>query len=269
MPVRAPSRSPRSTRSPRLLAEPQLIAVYDHVIFDTAPTGHTLRLLSLPAAWSEYLGANPDATSCLGPLGGVQDHRPLYAAAVAALRDATQTTVVLVARPDVRALAVAANAAGELHELGIDHQSLVVNGVLAQPLAGDPVAQAYASEQQRALEQVPPPLDQLSVAMVPLAATDLIGVAALRQLAGPTMPAATAATAGPMERVGGAMSDLVDELARAGHGVILVTGKGGVGKTTVARLDRGGSRAGAARQSICPPLIPPGASQPRPRISRA
>ena len=84
----------------RLLAEPQLIAVYNHVIFDTAPTGHTLRLLSLPAAWSEYLGANPDATSCLGPLGGVQDHRPLYAAAVATLRDATQTTVVLVARPD-------------------------------------------------------------------------------------------------------------------------------------------------------------------------
>jgi arsenite/tail-anchored protein-transporting ATPase len=220
----------------RLLAEPQLIAVYDHVIFDTAPTGHTLRLLSLPAAWSEYLGANPDATSCLGPLGGVQDHRPLYAAAVAALRDATQTTVVLVARPDVRALAVAANAAGELHELGIDHQTLVVNGVLAQPLAGDPVAQAYASEQQRALEQVPPPLDQLSVAMVPLAATDLIGVAALRQLAGPARPAATAARLGPAAHVGAAMSDLVDELARAGHGVILVTGKGGVGKTTVARL---------------------------------
>ncbi len=220
----------------RLLAEPQLIAAYDHVIFDTAPTGHTLRLLSLPAAWSEYLGTNPDATSCLGPLGGVQDHRPLYAAAVATLGDANQTTVVLVARPDVRALAVAANASGELHELGIDHQSLVVNGVLAQPRAGDPVAQAYASEQQRALEQIPPPLDQLSVAMVPLAATDLIGVAALRQLVGPTMPAATAAGAGPAAHVGAAMRDLVDDLERAGHGVILVTGKGGVGKTTVARL---------------------------------
>jgi len=190
----------------------------------------------LPAAWSEYLGANPDATSCLGPLGGVQDHRPLYAAAVATLRDATQTTVVLVARPDARALAVAANAAGELHELGIDHQTLVVNGVLAQPLAGDPVAQAYASEQQRALEQISPPLDRLAVAMVPLAASDLIGVAALRQLAGLAIPAATAPTAGPAARVGGVMRDLVDELERAGHGVILVTGKGGVGKTTVARL---------------------------------
>ena len=220
----------------RLLAEPQLIEAYDHVIFDTAPTGHTLRLLHLPAAWSEYLGANPDATSCLGPLGGVQDHRPIYAAAVATLRDATRTTIVLVTRPDVRALAVAASAAAELHELGIDHQTLVVNGVLTHPLAGDRVAQAFASEQQRALEQLPAPLDRLPVAMVPLAATDLVGVAALRQLTGPAGAAATPAPSGPVSHVGRALRDLVDHLQPAGHGVILVTGKGGVGKTTVARL---------------------------------
>ena len=103
-------------------------------------------------------------------------------------------------------------------------------------MAGDPVAHAYAAEQQSALEQIPPPLDRLPVALVPLAATDLVGVAALRLLAGPTTQAATAARAGPAPRVGAAMSDLVDELERAGHGVILVTGKGGVGKTTVARL---------------------------------
>ena len=185
----------------RLLAEPQLIEAYDHVMFDTAPTGHTLRLLHLPAAWSEYLGANPDATSCLGPLGGVQDHRPIYAAAVATLRDAMRTTIVLVTRPDVRALAVAASAAAELHELGIDHQTLVVNGVLTHPLAGDRVAQGFASEQQRALEQIPAPLDRLPAAMVALAATDLVGVAALRRLTGPAGAAATPAPSGPVSHV--------------------------------------------------------------------
>ena len=107
----------------RLLTDPKSIEGYDHVVFDTAPTGHTLRLLSLPAAWSDYLGASPDATSCLGPLAGLQDDRPVYAAAVAALQDPSLTTVVLVARPDQGALTVAADAAGELHELGIDHQT--------------------------------------------------------------------------------------------------------------------------------------------------
>ena len=221
----------------RLLAEPQLIAAYDHVIFDTAPTGHTLRLLQLARRVERVPRRQPDATSCLGPLGGVQDHRPIYAAAVATLRDATQTTVVLVARPDVRALAVAASAAAELHDLGIDHQTLVVNGVLAQPLAGDPIAQAYAIEQQSALEQIPSPLDRLPVAMVPLAATDLVGVAALRRLAGPAGAGRDGGTMPARRRMSVlSMSDLVDELERAGHGVILVTGKGGVGKTTVARL---------------------------------
>ena len=160
----------------RLLAEPRSIGTYDHVVFDTAPTGHTLRLLSLPAAWSGYLGANSDATSCLGPLGGLQDHRPIYAAAVDTLRDATQTTVVLVARPDVRALAVGAAAASELHELGIEHQTLIVNGVLTQPLAGDRVADAYAGEQHRALDRLPSPLDRMAASMVPLVAIDMVGV---------------------------------------------------------------------------------------------
>lgn len=223
----------------RLLADPASIGEYDRVVFDTAPTGHTLRLLSLPAAWSDYLGANLDATGCLGPLAGLQDDRPIYAAAVDALKDPLATTVVLVVRPDSGALAVAATAAEELHELGIEHQTLIVNGLLARPLAGDPVAEAYSRKQRRALENIPVALARLPVTVVPLVALDMVGAAALRRLAAPPIdvePGVTRTLPTVTPTSTGTMTELIGELAQAGRGVILVTGKGGVGKTTVAGL---------------------------------
>ncbi|MGD9703907.1 MAG: arsenical pump-driving ATPase [Acidimicrobiia bacterium] len=222
----------------RLLADPDSIGEYDHVLFDTAPTGHTLRLLSLPAAWSDYLGANPDATSCLGPLAGLQDDRPIYTSAVDVLSDGSRTTVVLVARPDRGALTVAATAARELQELGIANQTLVINGLLVDPSAGDTVAAAYAAAQRQALAAIPPPLDALAAAVVPLVAIDMVGVEALRRLVrgGPRLPGIDALPTNDEPLGIGSFGSLVDELEQAGHGVALITGKGGVGKTTVARM---------------------------------
>ena len=79
-----------------LVADEGRIAAYDHVVFDTAPTGHTLRLLALPAAWSHFLGENPRGAGCLGPLGVQPGQRSRYAAVVAALADPARTTVVRV-----------------------------------------------------------------------------------------------------------------------------------------------------------------------------
>ncbi|MFN0092689.1 MAG: TRC40/GET3/ArsA family transport-energizing ATPase [Acidimicrobiales bacterium] len=221
----------------RLLADEAAIAGYDCVLLDTAPTGHTLRLLSLPAAWSDYLGANPDATSCLGPLGGLADHRPIYAAAVAALQDPSNTTLVLVTRPDRHALAVAADAATELAELGITNQRLVVNGVLVDPLVGDAVAEGFASMQRSALASIPSPLAELDAAMAPLAKIDLVGVSALRRIvAGDSSPVDVAPSPAAGVVAGRGIEELIAELAEAGPGVVLITGKGGVGKTTVASL---------------------------------
>jgi arsenite-transporting ATPase len=230
----------------RLVADPAAPAGYDHVVFDTAPTGHTLRLLALPAAWSHYLVANPEETTCLGPLAGLQGQRPLYERAVAVLADPTTTTLVLVARPERAALAEAARARSELAELGLTNQRLIVNGLLADPREGDPTAEAYARRERDALAVLPAGLADMPAAVVALAAIDLVGVDALRALAHP----AAAAAPPPGGHAGLVptfhdVDDLVDALASQGSGVTLVTGKGGVGKTTIAvRIAAGLARRG-------------------------
>jgi arsenite-transporting ATPase len=218
----------------RLLADPAATGRYDHVVFDTAPTGHTLRLLELPTAWSRYVAANPDESTCLGPLAGLQGQRPLYERAVAVLADPDATTLALVARPERAALAEAARAGGELADLGLTNQRLIVNGVLADPLAGDAIAESFARRQRHALAHVPAAVASLPATSVALAAIDLVGVDALRRLiAGDIAPPADASPdSAPLSLPD--IDRLVDELAVAGPGVTLVTGKGGVGKTAIA-----------------------------------
>ncbi len=217
-----------------LLADPTATAEYDHVVFDTAPTGHTLRLLSLPAAWSQYIEATPRGASCLGPLAALETKRALYQASVEALGDATRTTIVLVSRPDRKALREAARASAELAALGLANQSHVVNGLLTDPLAGDAVAEAFARRQQAALDAMQEPLSQLPMMTVPLVPRDLVGIDALRAfIAGRTEPRAENGPIHQPPQISD-LDTLVTELAQAGPAVIMVMGKGGVGKTTIA-----------------------------------
>jgi arsenite/tail-anchored protein-transporting ATPase len=209
---------------------------WDHIVFDTAPTGHTLRLLSLPKAWTGFLDGNDRGASCLGPHSGLKMQESRFKAALDALGDPARTTVILVTRPDQGAIAEAAHTSGELRELGLNNQRLVVNGVFHASERSDAVANAIEALGQQALDAMPQSLRALPQDHVPLRAYDTVGLPALRALLGAgdaPLPPRTTPVAAPPEQLQG-LDVLADDLAAAGHGLVMVMGKGGVGKTTVA-----------------------------------
>jgi arsenite-transporting ATPase len=219
----------------KLLGDRAATAEFDHVIFDTAPTGHTLRLLELPAAWSSFIDDNVGGTSCLGPLSGLNAQRALYAASNEALRDAAQTTLVLVARPEVSSLREAERTRAELAQLGVGNVRLILNGVFRARDASDPIAVAMDARGRASLESLPPGLRGLPRVDVPLLPFGLVGIDALRKMGtlnpddrDPSPSLATSAF-----RVE-SLDALIAELAKRGKGVIMTMGKGGVGKTTIA-----------------------------------
>lgn len=217
-----------------LMGNPAAVERFDHIIFDTAPTGHTLRLLSLPAAWSDFINTNVGGTSCLGPLAGLQSQHLLYENTRRALADAGQTLVVVVSRADKAPLAEAARASAELRELGVANQHLVLNGVFRLTDSSDPVAVAMQERSVKALETMPHALTLMPQTELPLRGGELVGISALRAFFSPESGMASTATSSPFPPLPGPLTDLLDMLVTLPGGVIMTMGKGGVGKTTLA-----------------------------------
>ena len=203
---------------------------YDHIIFDTAPTGHTLRMLQLPSAWSNFISESTHGASCLGQLSGLESKKAIYKQAVETLADGAETTLILVARPEAAPLKEACRASAELKELGVCNQVLVVNGVLTQ--YDDEVSSELYRKQQTALSEMPEELKTMQQYEIPLRANNITGIENVRAMLTEDRHILR------NERVNAehlhSLTDIVDELHAKGKKVIFTMGKGGVGKTTVA-----------------------------------
>lgn len=222
-----------------LLTDDSLQQDFDHIIFDTAPTGHTIRLLQLPGAWSSFIEANPEGASCLGPLAGLEKQAERYAQALTALADPDKTRLILVARPQQSTLIEVERTHQELRQVGLKNQYLVINGVLPQNAAlDDPLANALYRREQAVLANLSPILAALPHESLPLQSMNMVGVTPLRQLLLPAQPndllninEQSHQDSQPQVPT---LDNLIGEIAKQDHGLIMLMGKGGVGKTTLA-----------------------------------
>ena len=212
------------------ITDPKLNEEYDYIIFDTAPTGHTLRMLQLPSAWSNFISENTHGASCLGQLSGLESQKEMYNAAVETLADGSETTLILVTRPEETPLKEGARASQELADLGVNNQVLVINGLLTSH--DDEVSRSLYEKQQNALKETPDFLKELATYMIPLRAYNIAGIDNMRSLLVEDRYVVSQeklkATSVPK------LKDVVDDLARSNKKIIFTMGKGGVGKTTIA-----------------------------------
>ncbi|MDR3438420.1 arsenical pump-driving ATPase [Telmatospirillum sp.] len=218
----------------KLLGDPSATVGFDHIIFDTAPTGHTLRLLTLPSAWTDFIASSTGGASCLGPLAGLEKQKALYAATVARLADPAATTVVLVSRPERSSLREAERTRGELAELGVANLLLALNGMFTATAPGDAVADALTARGRDAVAAMPVGLTTLPRTETPFLPKGTVGLAALRGMSQSKIIAVPSTLPTSSVVIPPGLETLVADLAQAGRGVIMTMGKGGVGKTTVA-----------------------------------
>lgn len=218
-----------------LLTDFKVTEEYDVIVFDTAPTGHTLRLLSLPTAWSGFLEDNTSGASCLGPLSGLESQKQMYHDAVQVLSDKNLTTLLLVSRPESGPLKEAARASHELKEIGIKNQQVIINGLFESSALQDIYAKALYERQQQALKAIPDEIIQYPIFYLPLAPFTISSLSQMENWMEHRFDASTKVV--EKEAIAyHSIHDLVDFYNQHNHRVIFTMGKGGVGKTTVASL---------------------------------
>lgn len=203
---------------------------YDHIVFDTAPTGHTLRMLQLPSAWSNFISENTHGASCLGQLSGLEDKKETYQKAVETLSDGKLTTLLLVSRPETGPLKEAERASKELSEIGVNNQAMVINGILNS--YDDSISESLYKKQQKALTEIPQGLQDITTYMIPLRAYNITGMENVRALLAKDHYIVSDEKVNTQNL--SKLKDVIDDLHNSNKKVIFTMGKGGVGKTTIA-----------------------------------
>ncbi|MDC7238702.1 MAG: arsenical pump-driving ATPase [Sphaerochaetaceae bacterium] len=214
----------------KFITDEDIQSKYDNIIFDTAPTGHTLRMLQLPSAWDNFISESTHGASCLGQLSGLEGKKEVYKKAVDTLSDKTLTTLVLVSRPETAPLIEAQRASMELSEIGVDNQMLIINGIMTSH--DDEISQRLYEKQQLALSAMPEKLKSIVTYMVPLRGYNVTGIENVRSLL-------TRDNLIQRDQIINAkkipnLKDIIEDLSNSNKKVIFTMGKGGVGKTTIA-----------------------------------
>ena len=214
----------------KFITDSDLKDKYDYIIFDTAPTGHTLRMLQLPSAWTSFISESTHGASCLGQLSGLEEEKETYKFAVDTLADGNLTSLVLVARPEETPLLEANRASAELAELGINNQILIINGLLSA--YDDEVSKAFYNKQKESLDAMPEGIKGLETYFIPLRGYNLNSIENLRSLLVEDKDYTSDVELGINEST--RLKDIIDDLYKNEKKVIFTMGKGGVGKTTIA-----------------------------------
>jgi len=212
------------------ITDDKVSAEYDHIIFDTAPTGHTLRMLQLPSAWTNFIDESTHGASCLGQLSGLEDKKEVYKNAVCNLADEKKTTLILVSRPEPSPLKEAERASKELKEIGVKNQILIINGIL--DAYDDDLSKAICEKQQRALMDIPKTFDFIQKFKIPLRPYNITGLENIRAFLKDNniKYSSEKLEADNIHR----LNDVIEDLYNTEKKVIFTMGKGGVGKTTIA-----------------------------------
>lgn len=203
---------------------------YDHIIFDTAPTGHTLRMLQLPSAWSNFISESTHGASCLGQLSGLEEKKDVYKKTVETLSNGSLTTLILVTRPEVGPIEEAKRASMELSDIGVINQVLVINGLFTE--YDDEISGSFYNKQQKALLNMPKEFKNVATYFIPLRAYNITGIENVRSF----LTEDKLILNGEKIKAGSlkGLKDIIDELYNTNKKVIFTMGKGGVGKTTIA-----------------------------------
>lgn len=214
----------------KFITDEEIQAKYDNIIFDTAPTGHTLRMLQLPSAWSNFISENTHGASCLGQLSGLESQKEVYKKAVETLANGKLTTLILVSRPESAPLVEAERASIELADIGVKNQMLIINGIMTSH--DDKISESLFKKQQKALSEMPEKLKSIVTYKIPLRGYNVTGVDNVRSLLIKDNLTVSKETIKTQSIPG--LKDVIEDLYNSNKKVIFTMGKGGVGKTTIA-----------------------------------
>ncbi|TYL36116.1 arsenic-transporting ATPase [Natronococcus pandeyae] len=217
---------------------------YDIVVFDTAPTGHTIRLMELPSDWNAEL--EKGGSTCIGPAASMEDKKDQYERAIETLQDSEKTAFGFVGKPEDSSIDEIERSAADLADLGIESQLLVVNGYLPESVCEDPFFAGKREDEQDVIERAKTEFDADAMASYPLQPGEIAGLDLLADVGSviydgdeATVEVGSGAPAGPAQELdidSLTTPDAVADQLRPADGTryLFFTGKGGVGKSTIA-----------------------------------